>query len=116
MKPIFIAQLSDEKQKQIKQLLEHLIWHGCGGNDSYIQEYYDKSFQEVVDDSMHMKLVELNYFMVFYAADFCTIHADKEFNIANAEKISHILCDAKANDNVPDFIRLNEPENEDWER
>jgi len=116
MKPIYFTQLETEKQNEIKRLLEHLIWHGCGGDETYIEGSFGMKFEEAVQQGLELKLVDLNYAMFFYAEDYRTPHADEQFQISYAARISDILRDAMENDEVPDFIYPNHQNTEEWER
>lgn len=122
MRPVFICQLSEEKQAEIRKMLEGLILHGCGGEKSEVERYYGMSFEEAVQNGMDSKIVDLDYLMVFYAEEYNSGKADEQFRLADAAVISSILREARKHDEVPDFIYLRErcslqPAREDeWER
>lgn len=122
MRPVFICQLSEEKQAEIRKMLEGLILHGCGGEKSEVERYYGMSFEEAVQNGMDSKIVDLDYLMVFYAEEYNSGKADERFRLADAAVISSILREARKHDEVPDFVYLRErcsqqPAGEDeWER
>lgn len=122
MRPVFVCQLSEEKQTEIRKMLEGLILHGCGGDKSEVERYYGMSFEEAVQNGMDSKIVDLDYLMVFYAEEYNSGKADEQFRLADAAVISSILKEARKHDKVPDFVYLQErcgqqPTQEDeWER
>lgn len=122
MRPVFVCQLSEKKQAEIRKMLEGLILHGCGGEKSEVERYYGMSFEEAVQNGMDSKIVDLDYLMVFYAEEFNSGKADERFRLADAAVISSILKEARKHDEVPDFVYLQErsgqqPTQEDeWER
>lgn len=122
MRPVFICQLSEEKQAEIRKMLEGLILHGCGGEKSEVERYYGMSFEEAVQNGMDSKIVDLDYLMAFYAEEYNSGKADEQFRLADAAVISSILREARKHDEVPDFVYLQErcsqqPAREDeWER
>lgn len=122
MRPVFVCQLSEEKQVEIRKMLEGLILHGCGGEKSEVERYYGMSFEEAVQNGMDSKIVDLDYIMTFYVEDCRTEKADEQFRLADAAVISSILKEARNQDKVPDFVYLQErcgqqPTQEDeWER
>ena len=122
MRPVFICQLSEKKQAEIRKMLEGLILHGCGGDKSEVERYYGMSFEEAVQNGMDSKIVDLDYLMVFYAEEYNSGKADEQFRLADAAVISSILKEARKRDEVPDFTYLQErsgqqPTQEDeWER
>ncbi len=122
MRPVFVCQLSEEKQAEIKRMLEGLILHGCGGEMSEVEHYYGMSFEEAVQNGMNSKIVDLDYIMVFYAEDFQSGKEDERFRLADAAVISSILREAIKQDDVPAFRSLHRqceqlPAQEDgWER
>ena len=122
MRPVFICQLSEEKQAEVRKMLEGLILHGCGGDKSEVERYYGMSFEEAVQNGMDSKIVDLDYLMVFYAEEYNGGKADERFRMADAAVISSILKEARKHDKVPDFVYLQgrcgqRPTQEDeWER
>lgn len=108
MRPVFICQLSEEKQAEIRKMLEGLILHGCGGEKSEVERYYGMSFEEAVQNGMDSKIVDLDYLMVFYAEEYNNGKADEQFRLADAAVISSILREARKHDEVPDFVYLQE--------
>ena len=122
MRPVYVCQLSEEKQAEIRKMLEGLILHGCGGEMSEVERYYGMSFEEAVQNGMDSKIVDLDYIMVFYAEEFQSGKADERFRLADAAVISSILREARKHDKAPDFVYLNvrceQPPSEDegWER
>lgn len=122
MRPVYVCQLSGEKQAEIRKMLEGLILHGCGGEMSEVERYYGMSFEEAVQNGMDSKIVDLDYIMVFYAEDFRSGKEDERFRLADAAVISSILREARKQDEVPDFAypngRCEQPpsEEEGWER
>lgn len=122
MKPVFVCQLSEEKQAEIRKMLEGLILHGCGGERSEVERYYGMSFEEAVQNGMDSKIVDLDYLMVFYAEEYQTGKADEQFRLADAAVISSILRESRKHDEVPGFVypngRCEQPpiQKDDWER
>lgn len=122
MRPVFICQLSEEKQAEIRKMLEGLILHGCGGEKSEVERYYGMSFEEAVQKGMDSKIVDLDYLMVFYAEEYNSGKADEQFRLADAAVISSILREARKHDEVPDFVYLQERSDQqpagvdEWER
>lgn len=122
MRPVFICQLSEEKQAEIRKMLEGLILHGCGGEKSEVERYYGMSFEEAVQNGMDSKIVDLDYLMVFYAEEYNSGKADEQFRLADAAVISSILREARKHDEVPDFVYLQEQSDQqpvgvdEWER
>ena len=122
MRPVYVCQLSEEKQAEIRKMLEGLILHGCGGEMSEVERYYGMSFEEAVQNGMDSKIVDLDYIMVFYAEEFRSGKEDERFRLADAAVISSILREARKHDKVPDFVYPNgrceqQPAQEDgWER
>lgn len=122
MRPVFICQLSEEKQAEIRKMLEGLILHGCGGEKSEVERYYGMSFEEAVQNGMDSKIVDLDYLMVFYAEEYNSGKADEQFRLADAAVISSILREARKHDEVPDFVYLQERSDQqpvgvdEWER
>lgn len=122
MRPVFICQLSEEKQAEIRKMLEGLILHGCGGEKSEVERYYGMSFEEAVQNGMDSKIVDLDYLMVFYAEEYNSGKADEQFRLADAAVISSILREARKHDEVPDFVYLQERSSQqpagvdEWER
>lgn len=122
MRPVFICQLSEEKQAEIRKMLEGLILHGCGGEKSEVERYYGMSFEEAVQNGMDSKIVDLDYLMVFYAEEYNSGKADEQFRLADAAVISSILREARKHDEVPDFVYLRErcsqqtAREDEWER
>ena len=122
MRPVFVCQLSDEKQTEIRKMLEGLILHGCGGEKSEVERYYGMSFEEAVQNGMDSKIVDLDYLMVFYAQEYDSGKADEQFRLADAAVISSILKEARKQDNAPDFVYLQGQhgqqltQEDEWER
>ena len=122
MRPVYVCQLSKEKQAEIRRMLEGLILHGCGGEKSEGERYYGMSFEEAVQNGMDSKIVDLDYLMVFYAEEYNNGKADEKFRLADAAVISSILKEARKQDEVPDFIYMREQcgqqptREDDWER
>lgn len=106
MRPVYVCQLSEEKQTKIRKMLEGLILHGCGGEKSEVERYYGMSFEEAVQNGMDSKIVDLDYLMVFYAEEYNSGKADESFRLADAAVISSILKEARKHDEVPDFVYL----------
>ena len=48
MRPVYVCQLEERKQMEVRRLLEGLILHGCGGDKSEVERYYGMSFEEAV--------------------------------------------------------------------
>ena len=97
MRPVYVCQLEERKQAEIRKLLEGLILHGCGGKESEVERYYGMSFEEAVQNGMDSKIVDLDYLMVFYAGEYDSGKAD-------AAVISSILKEARKVDDVPPFV------------
>lgn len=122
MRPVFVCQLSEEKQTEIRKMLEGLILHGCGGEKSEVERYYGMSFEEAVQNGMDSKIVDLDYLMVFYAQEYDSGKADEQFRLADAAVISSILKEARKQDNAPDFVYLRGQhgqqltQEDEWER
>lgn len=122
MRPVFICQLSKEKQAEIRKMLEGLILHGCGGEKNEVERYYGMSFEEAVQNGMDSKIVDLDYLMAFYAEEYNSGKADEQFRLADAAVISSILREARKHDEVPGFIYLQErcgqqsSKEDEWER
>ena len=122
MRPVYVCQLTDEKQAEIRKMLEGLILHGCGGDKNDVQRYYGMSLEEAIQNGMDSKIVDLDYLMVFYAEEYDSGKADESFRLADAAVISSILREARKQDQVPDFIYLSgrieeQPDGDmDWER
>ena len=122
MRPVYVCQLSEVKQAEIRKMLEGLILHGCGGDITEVERYYGMSFEEAVQNGMDSKLVDLDYIMVFYAEEFQSGKEDERFRLADAAVISCILREARKHDRVPDFVYPNgrceqQPEQDnEWER
>ena len=116
MRPVYVCQLEERKQAEIRKLLEGLILHGCGGKESEVERYYGMSFEEAVQNGMDSKIVDLDYLMVFYAGEYDSGKAD-------AAVISSILKEARKVDDVPPFVypcdrrsdRM-ELQKDEWER
>lgn len=106
MRPVYICQLSEEKQAEIRKMLEGLILHSCGGEKDEVERYYGMSFEKVVQNSIDLKIVDLDYLMVFCAEEFNSGKADEQFRLADAAVISGILREARKHDEVSDFIYL----------
>ena len=104
MRPVYVCQLEERKQKEVRRLLEGLILHGCGGDKSEVERYYGMSFEEAVQNGMDSKIVDLDYLMVFYAEEYNSGKADEEFRLADAAVISSILKEARKVDDVPPFV------------
>ena len=104
MRPVFVCQLSQEKQAEIRKMLERLILHGCGGEESEVERYYGMRFDEVIENSMDLKIVDLNYLMENCAEELNSGTADEQFCLSDAVIISNILKDARKNNQVPDFV------------
>lgn len=102
MKPIYICQLPQREQNEIRKMLEGLLLHGCGGDMSEVERFYSMTLEEAVQSGMDSKIVDLDYLMTYYADEFQTEQADNEFRMATAV-ISGILKEARQNDQVPDF-------------
>ncbi|GLC79349.1 hypothetical protein [Lacrimispora brassicae] len=123
MRSVYICQLSQEKQNEIRKMLTGLLLHGSGGNSNAVKHFYGVSLDEAVQNGMDSKIVDLDYLMTYYADEFQTEQADKEFRMADATVISGILKEARQNDQVPDFYYpegrcedyLSQQE-EEWER
>lgn len=103
MKPIYICQLPQREQNEIRKMLEGLLLHGCGGDMSEVERFYSMTLEEAVQSGMDSKIVDLDYLMTYYADEFQTEQADKEFRMADAAVISGILKEARQNVQVPDF-------------
>lgn len=122
MRPVFVCQLSEEKQAEIRKMLEGLLLHGCGGEKSEVERYYGMSFEEAVQNGMDSKIVDLDYLMVSYAEEYNSGKADEQFRLADAAVISSILKEARKHDEVPDFNytrvqgRSLLEQEDDWER
>ncbi|MCH1948137.1 hypothetical protein MCJ35_02845 [Enterocloster sp. OA13] len=122
MRPVYVCQLSEEKQAEIRKMLEGLILHGCGGDITEVERYYGMSFEEAVQNGMDSKIVDLDYIMVFYAEEFQSGKEDERFRLADAAVISCILREARKHDRVPDFVYPNgrcdqQPaQDNEWER
>lgn len=104
MRPVYVCQLEERKQMEVRRLLEGLILHGCGGDKSEVERYYGMSFEEAVQNGMDSKIVDLDYLMVFYAEEYNSGKADEEFRLADAAVISSILKEARKVDDVPPFV------------
>ena len=89
MRPVYVCQLEERKQTEVRKLLEGLILHGCG-DKSEVEWYYGMSFEEAVKNGMDSKIVDLDYLMVFYAEEYDSGKADEEFRLADAAVISSI--------------------------
>jgi hypothetical protein len=113
MRPVYICQLTEKDQNEVRKLLEGLILHGCGGDKSEVQRYYGMSFEEAVQNGMDSKIVDLDYLMVFYAEEYQTSCADEQFRLADAAVISSILKEARKHETDNPFIPCQEDE---WER
>jgi hypothetical protein len=104
-------------------MLEGLLLHSCGGDMSEVERFYSMTLEEAVQSGMDSKIVDLDYLMTYYADEFQTEQADKEFRMADAAVISAILKEARQNDQVHDFYypevrcedHLSQQEDE-WER
>ncbi len=70
MRPVYVCQMEERKQMEVRRLLEGLILHGCGGDKSEVERYYGMSFEEAVQNDMNSKIVDLDYLMVFYAEEY----------------------------------------------
>ena len=125
MKPVFVCQLPEKEQAEIKRLLEGLILHGCGGDKAEVQRYYGMSFEEAVQNGMDSKIVDLDYLMVFYSEDYQTEKADEKFQLADAAVISSILKEARKHETDNPFVYVQSQsayapgagqEDGDWER
>ena len=122
MRPVYVCQLEERKQAEVRKLLEGLILHGCG-DKSEVERYYGMSFEEAVQNGMDSKIVDLDYLMVFYARGYDSGKADEEFRLADAAVISSILKEARKFDDVPPFVypcgcpedRM-ELQEDEWER
>ncbi|ANU47920.1 hypothetical protein ADH76_13585 [Enterocloster clostridioformis] len=122
MRPVYVCQLTEEKQAEIRKMLEELILHGCCVEMSEVERYYGMSFEEAVQNGMDSKIVDLDYIMVFYAEEFRSGKEDERFRLVDAAVISSILREARKQDNVSDFIYPNgrceqaTVQEDDWER
>lgn len=106
MRPVYICQLSEEKQAEIKTLLERLILHGCGGKKSEVERYYGMSLEKVIQNGMDSKIVDLDYLMVFYGEEFKSGKEDEQFSLTDAAEISSILKEARKHDEASNFVYL----------
>ena len=124
MKPIFVCQLPEKEQAEIKRLLEGLILHGCGGDKAEMQRYYGMSFEEAVQNGMDSKIVDLDYLMVFYSEEYQTEKADEKFRLADAAVISSILKEARKQETPYPLVYVQSRsedtpgngQDEEWER
>ena len=123
MRPVYVSQLEERKQMEVRKLLERLILHGCGGDKSEVERYYGMSLEEAVQNGMDSKIVDLDYIMVFYAEEYDSGKADEEFRLMDAAVISSILKEARKADDVPPFVypcgRMEdrvELQEDEWER
>ena len=106
MRPVYVCQLEERKQAEVRKLLEGLILHGCGGDKAQVERYYGMSFEEAIQNGMDSKIVDLDYIMVFYAEEYDSGEADEEFRLMDAAAISSILKEARKSDDVPPFAYL----------
>lgn len=91
MQPVYVWQLTQEKQAGIKKMLEELILHGCNGNKDEAEKYYGMSFEEAVRNGMDLKIADVDYLMVFHAEEYNSGKADEECRLADTAVISSIL-------------------------
>ncbi len=104
MRPVYVCQLEEWKQMEVRKLLEGLIIHGCGGDKSEVERYYGMSFEEAVQNGKDSKIVDLDYLMVFYAEEYDKGKVDEEFRLEDAALISGILKEARKFEDVPPFV------------
>ena len=122
MRPVYVHQLEESKQRKVRKLLEGLILHGCGGDRSEAERYYGMSFEEAVQNGMDSRIVDVDYLMVFYAEEYDSGKMGEQFRLADAAVISSVLKEARKKDAVPPFscsYRRSEDrmlEAEEWER
>lgn len=123
MRPVYVCQLEERKQAEVRKLLEGLILHGCGGDKTQVERYYGMSLEEAIQNGMDSKIVDLDYIMVFYSEEYGSGKADEEFRLMDAAVISSILKEAGRYDCVPPFAypcgrwpdRM-ELQEDEWER
>nr|WP_300769052.1 hypothetical protein [uncultured Acetatifactor sp.] len=122
MRPVYVHQLEESKQRKVRKLLEGLILHGCGGDRSEAERYYGMSFEEAVQNGMDSRIVDVDYLMVFYAEEYDSGKVGEQFRLADAAVISSVLKEARKKDAVPPFAcsygrsEVRMPETEEWER
>lgn len=113
MRPIYVCQLPQKEQAEVRRLLEGLLLHGCGGDKAAVRHYYGMSFEEAVQNGMDSKIADLDCLMAFYMEEYQNFCTDEAFRLADAAVISHILKEARLY--KADFLS-EEDWAEKWER
>ncbi len=115
MKPIYVGQLPQEQQEQIEKMLRDMLLDGVDGDPKKVKEYHNATLEELVQNAMDSKIVDLDYIMMFYAHDFfIDCHEDYK-DIPNAVSIIDILRSSRAL-NVADFQYVNQTDEQEQEQ
>ncbi len=115
MKSIFVGQLPQEQQNQIEKMLRDMLLDGADGDPKKVKEYHNATLEELVQNGMDSKIVDLDYIMTFYAHEFFVDCHEDYKDIPNAVAIIDILRNSRELE-VPDFQYVNQTDEQEQEQ
>lgn len=64
MRPVYVCQLPDETQEEIRRILTRLLLYQCGAEEN-AEKYFDMSLADAVQLGMDSKITDIDCVAVF---------------------------------------------------
>lgn len=59
MRPVYVCQLPDKMQEELRGILERILLYHCGSKEK-AEEYFGTSLEEAVQNGMDSKIVDVD--------------------------------------------------------
>lgn len=91
LKPVYICQLPQAQQDEVRKMLESIHLYDCNGQASDFEKFHGISLEKAIQDGMDSKIVDLDYLMVAYVQRYADENEDKRYRFADTAIIAGLL-------------------------
>ena len=117
MKPVYICQLPQVQQDEVRKMLQSIHLCDCNGQPSDFEKFHGISLEKAIQDGMDSKIIDLDYLMVAYVQRYADENEDKQYRFADTAIIAGLLNEAIGRTVYPIIEEETKGSlNSDWER